>query len=504
MRRRDDDLTRLRLLVREAMAGEMGPGEHPTDYAFASYLEGGLTGAAEEQLERHIAFCPECATELVLAQRGLEVSAEAEGTSGWKLAVGFAVLLLAAFGAVMAGRAVGDRLQSQVVARLQSTFGGKVAVQSAELRIAGGPGVRLSGLSIADPAGGEPLLTAPQAAFTVDVDAAIGGSLGGVLRLEHPVLNVVRDASDRLNFDAVLPKTGERHRPFALPGGAEVSRVEVADGHVRVIDRADGMPREIHLAAVDASLTGLSSGLPAHIEARAGLESPNQNLVVRGSIGPWGGTVTPSYVFDRVALQGVPMRAWPRLGETLRGGLSFDGHLASAGETWAQISRRLTGAGDMSVVAGSVAGRNLVATVVGPLLPAQDAGPRLDVLAAADTRFERLSSPVEVAALRMVADDVQVRGAGYEVTGCGSLNAEGEVTFEGRLSLAAELSRDLVAAAPSGSAFLNERGELSLPFRIAGTWPNVRASVDVDQVAQGAFRRGFALLLPPLFQQLFG
>jgi uncharacterized protein involved in outer membrane biogenesis len=272
-----------------------------------------------------------------------------------------------------------------------------------------------------------------------------------------------------------------------------------------VIDRAGQSPREIHLAAVDASLSGLSSGLPAHIEARAGLESPTQNLSLRGSIGPWGGEITPSYVFDRVALQGVPMRAWPRLGDVLRGGLSFDGRLASAGETWAEITRRLTGAGELSVVSGSVAGRNLIATVVGPLLPAQESAPRLALLAAADTRFEKLSSPIEVAALRMAAGDLQVRGAGYEVTGHGSLNVDGDVSFEGQLSLAPELSRDLVAAMPSGGALLNERGELSLPFRIAGTWPDVRASVDVEQVVQrSSIRRALALLLPPLLDRLLG
>jgi hypothetical protein len=500
MRRRDGELAGLRFLVREALATEAGPGEHPTDYALASYIEGGLTAAAEEQFERHVAFCPECAMELVLARRGAEAAEEEDRrSSGWKIAVGFAVLLVSVVAAVMAGRAVGDRLQSSVVARLQSTFGGKVAIQGAELRLAGGPGMRFSGLSIADPAGGEPLVTAPEGSFTVDVDAAMGGSLEGTLHLDHPVLNVVRDSSDHLNFDAILPKTGGRRNPFDLAAGASVSRVEVADGHVRVIDRAGGMPREIHLAAVDASLSGLAAGVPAHIEARAGLESPMQNLVVRGSIGPWGAAVTPSYVFDRVALQGVPMRAWPRLGEILRGGLSFDGRLASAGETWSEISRRTTGAGDLSVVAGSLAGRNLIATVLGPLLPEQDTAPRLALLAAADTRFEKLSSPIEVASLRLNAQDLQVRGAGYEVTGRGSLGADGDVSFEGHLALAAELSRDLVAAAPSGSAFLNERGELSLPFRIAGTWPDVRASVDVEQVVRRVLmRRGFALFSPAL------
>lgn len=486
---RNGELASLRLAVREALASEMGPGEHPTDYAMASYIEGGLEADDEERFERHVALCPECAVDLVIARRAADAAEEEVHGPRWKMAAGFAVLLVAVVGAVLAGRMVGSGLESRVIARLQSAIGGKVSVKSAELRLAGGPGLRFSGLSVADPAGGEPLITAPEAAYTVDVRASLGGEVAGTLHLEHPVLNITRDSSDRLNFDAILPKTGGRQDVFDLGGGATVSAIEVSDGSVRIIDRADGTPREILLAAVDASLTGLTSGLPARIEARAGLESSLPNLTVSGSVGPWSAAVTPSYVLDRVALQGVPMKAWPRLGEVVRGGLSFDGRLASAGETWSEISRRLTGAGDLNLVAGSVAGRNLVASVVGGLVPLPEVGARFDLLAAADTRFESLESPIEVAALRLVAEDLRVRGVGYEVVGRGSIDVDGAMSFEGNLALAAELSRELVAAVPSGSSLLNERGEISLPFRLAGTWPDVRAAVDVEQVVQRSLLR---------------
>lgn len=488
MRAREGDLASFRLLVREALATEMGPGEHPSDYDVASYLEGGLDTAAEERFERHVALCPECAVDLVLARRTADAAEAEMHGSRWKMAVGFAVLALAVVGALLAGRMVGSGLESGVVARLQGAVGGKVSVQGAELRLAGGPGLRLSGLSVADPAGGEPLLTAPEASFTVDVATALGGELAGTLRLDHPVLNVVRDASDRLNFDAVLPKAVGRNA-FDLGTGAAVSSIQVNDGTVRVIDRADGTPHEIHLAAVNGSLSGLTSGLPARIEARAGIESALPNLTLSGSVGPWGGAAAPSYVFDRIALQGVPMKAWPRLGEVVRGGLSFDGRLASAGETWSEISRRLTGSGDLSLVAGSVVGRNLVATVMEGFVPGPEHRSRLELLAAAETRFEQLSSPIEVAALRMVADDLRVRGAGYEVVGRGSIGVDGALSFEGNLAIAAELSRELVAAAPAGSRLLNERGEISLPFRLAGTWPEIRASVDLEQVVQRVLLR---------------
>ena len=35
---------------------------------------------------------------------------------------------------------------------------------------------------------------------------------------------------------------------------------------------------------------------------------------------------------------------------------------------------------------------------------------------------------------------------------------------------------------------------IAIPFSIAGAWPNVRATVDVDLAAQRALMGGFALL----------
>ena len=46
--------------------------------------------------------------------------------------------------------------------------------------------------------------------------------------------------------------------------------------------------------------------------------------------------------------------------------------------------------------------------------------------------------------------------------------------------MSSDLSRDLVAMAPAG-ALVNDDGEISVPFSVSGTWPNVQTTVDVER-----------------------
>ena len=186
------------------------------------------------------------------------------------------------------------------------------------------------------------------------------GDLEGSLLLEQPVINIVRDASGRVNVDALLPHSIGADDIFAIASKRAVHHVQIAGGTIRVIDRAGGAPREIRMASVDAELHGLGEGTPVHLDAEAGFESTTHNVSFRGDVGPWGRGETPTYKLDRVALDSVPLRAFPQVGAVMGGGLTFEGRLATAGETWNEITSRVSGGGEMSVVAGSIAGHNFV------------------------------------------------------------------------------------------------------------------------------------------------
>ena len=81
------------------------------------------------------------------------------------------------------------------------------------------------------------------------------------------------------------------------------------------------------------------------------------------------------------------------------------------------------------------------------------------------------------------ASDLRLAGNGYEVSGRGSLDINGKVAFTGRLEVSSDLSRDLVAMAPLAGALVNDDGEISVPFSVSGTWPNVQTTVDVERFA---------------------
>jgi len=129
------------------------------------------------------------------------------------------------------------------------------------------------------------------------------------------------------------------------------------------------------------------------------------------------------------------------------GGLSFDGRLATAVRPGTTSPAASLAAGDMSVVAGSIAGHNFVSDVVGPVL-----GVRSRVLAWArsSARPTRPSIDPEPGDARRLADQRDRRAPcaqGYVVTGRGSLDVNGEMNFAGRLEMAPEVTRELIALA---------------------------------------------------------
>ena len=493
----DPEERRVRAVVTEAMRDLMLYGSpdqvvadavqsavHPSEYTLATYLEGGLSGSAEEVFERHVAFCPNCTQELIFARRAGVAPVDATPRRLWKLAASIAIIFAGLGSAVLGARAIGDRLESAAIARLQSALGGKAQIASVALSLKGGPSVDLGGLEVHDPLGGEPLLTASAAKFTVDVGALAQGSIEGSLRLDQPVINIVRDASGRVNVDALLPHSIGADDIFAIASKRAVHHVAVAGGTIRVIDRASGPPREIRMASVDAELHGFGEGTPVHLDATAGFESTKHNVSFRGDVGPWGRGETPSYKLDRVALDAVPLRAFPQVGAVMGGGLSFDGRLATAGETWNDITSRVSGSGDMSVVSGSIAGHNFISDVVGPVLGGQEPPALLGALfTAANTSFDQIQSPVTLADSQINATDVRLAAQGYVVTGRGSLDVNGAMNFAGRLEMTSEVTRELIALAPLAGALVNEHGEISVPFSVAGTWPNVQTTVDVERFA---------------------
>jgi hypothetical protein len=515
----DPDLQQVRRAIREALLGSQ-PGwsglterqeglDHPSEYDIATYLERRLSEAEEEVFERHVALCSSCAQELVLMNRAARDDAVARprvhGSPLWRMAASLALVLGGLLGAVLAGRFVGSQVEHRVMAGLDSAFGGKASVGGVSVALLGGPSVELKDLTVRDPGGGDPLIQAPSARLEVSLESLT--ELSGSLELTEPIINVVRERSGRMNIDALLPNSRSMPSLLAEAASRAVTEVTITDGTLRWMDRSVGGGSEVRMADLDARVTDLGPKGPASLEARAGLESATQNVSAKGKVGPWGAGTKPRYQLTEVALKSVPMRAWPSMREAVSGGLSFSGHLETAGDTWSQITSSFSGAGELAVVSGALLGHNLIGEALEPMLA--DAEPRSRIAAlleATDTRFDEIRGDVRIRRAGLETNEIRVSGDGYRLVGRGALESSGRVDVAGVMVVSAELAVELIAIAPSAGMLLDDEGQLEIPVRVAGVWPAVEARVDASRLALGRLAPdALALLLRPrVYRSLFG
>ncbi len=492
----DRDLEKVRALVREAFLDTSAARvrdpeiyeDHPDELLVASYIDRLLPETEEARFERHVAVCARCAEELVLSSRGAAVQERSAGMSYWKIAASFALVLGGLLAAVLAGRTTGDRIGSGLLAGLESGLEGRATARSASLSVFGGPAIEFEDLSIDDPTQEEPFVVARSARFSVDVSALTGGGVEGELELDHAVFNVVRSPSGVVNIDSMLPSPERLDSLFAAAARRAIRAIRITDGTIRMVDQSASVPLEVRMAAVDASLTGLGQAGPASVSARAGLESATQNVAFKGTAGPWGEGALPRYRFAEVGFDAVPLRAFTGVRDAVRGGLSFDGRLQSAGSAWAQVSANVSGRGDMQIVSGALIGNNLVAESVGPWIGAAEAPGRLGaLLASADTPFDEIHAEVRIRHSTLQAEKLRAIAPGFEVAGRGSLGGSGDVDFAGTLLVASDVSADLVSVAPFAGKLMDDKGRLSIPFAVAGVWPEIKPRVDLELIAERAF-----------------
>lgn len=494
----------LRELVRAALSGEAPiPGEHPGEYSFASYLEGRLAGAEEEAFERHVARCDRCAVELVANRRAGVGEPAARGASAWRIAASLAVVLGGLVAALLATRAVTGRLESRIAAAVAEATGNRASVEHVAFALRGGPGVEIGGVNVADPGGGPAMITAPGARWSVDIGRLVRGELRGRLRLDRPRIHVVREDGGRLNIDGVLPNSRSTDDLVARARRKAIDSVQIEGGTVVLADRGGGARRELRMTSMDASLTGISEPGPTHLVASASIDSARRNAAVVGDIGPWGDGKVPAYRFAKVGLDGVPLRSLPGVGGVLRGGLSFEGRLAGAGDTVSDVFSRMNGDGDLQVASGSIAGRNLVRDAVAPLLGDRAGSPLPPAVAALvagqETAFDEMRGRVTVADAAISSPSLRIASNGLVAEGRASLASDGTVRFRGEMRVPPDASRELVALLPGGGALADENGNVTLPLEVAGRWPAVEVRVDVERLAlRTLLRRGFARLFADL------
>jgi len=535
-------------------APDAAAGAHPSDGRLAAYLAHELDEGALDELERHLASCAACTDELVAAVAVEdEVRAQAARISDVPAApaartqpaastapasrfdaarrlagatriprvkrrrswLRIAASVTIVFGALVVAAAAGSRvllarLEPVLVDGMASVLGRKVSGGDAAIVLAGGPGLRMNGIDIAeDPQFGSGSFAQVRSAkLQLDPGALLRGNVRGAVHLDEPVVHLLRDVSGRWNVESL---SGKGLASSALGDGVTISgkapapsdqnermvrltSASVEDGVLEINDRT-GSGRDVTLRNVDARYANADPRKPATISFASTVGSETQRIALRGEIGPFEGGAAPRYRFDEVILQSLPLADIPGAPADLSGELTFKGTLASEGSGFDTVMMNASGDGDLGLCCGELRELNLTAELLAALTQHTDgdaAAAAADVLARARkspalaavlaldaTPFEDISGAVALAGGSVTFEGLAVETSLFQASAMGSVSRAGAIEAVGTLALTPAATAAIVALLPEAQRLFGAGAKLEVPFSIAGNWPDVAVRVDV-------------------------
>lgn len=536
---------------------------HLDEASIAAYLSRELGAAETEELERHFAQCARCTQELVavaavedeVRQQSERVVADgmraasatgstrasgAAPASGpassrraagvahhrtaaarprrsrtWlRIAAGFTIVLGAlVVAAGAASNVVLSRLEPSMLAGIGDTLGRAVAGGGTSLVLAGGPGVKIDDLTIAeDPRfGSESFARVRRAALQLDPGALLRGQVRGAIHLDEPVVHLLRDTGGVWNVETLNGKGLARAalvEGVGVPGASpqagvsagtkkaravRLTSASVADGVLAISDRGRG--RDVTLRDVDLTYRSPAPDAPAAITLQSTVGGEANRVAVRGEIGPFEGGGEPRWRFDEVRLQRIALADIPGAPRDLTGELTFDGTIASSGSGIETVVMNATGDGDLGLANGELRERNLTvelldaltqhasgdaATTVADVLERARRSPALAaVLAASSTSFEDITGEVAIAHGAVTFEELAVDTPLFQASAAGSVSRAGALEMHGTLALTPAATAAIVAILPETQRMFDASGKLAVPFSVAGAWPDVSVKVDV-------------------------
>ncbi len=418
-----------------------------------------------------------------------------------------------------ASRVILTRLEPTMVAGLGDTLGRGVAASGTSLVLAGGPGVRIDDLTIAeDPRfGSESFARVRSAALQIDPGELLRGQVRGAIHLDEPVVHLLRDDSGTWNVQSL---SGKGLAKTAFGAGVDVSRAKpeaggvqkeravrltsasVEDGVLEIRDRG----RDVTLRGVDLTYRSNSPTAPATVAFESTVGGNEKRIALRGEIGPFEGASEPRWQFDAVLLSKVALADIPGAPQDLTGELTFDGKLASSGSGIDTVVMNATGDGDLGLTNGELRERNLTAELLGALTQhasGDAAATASDVLERARrspalaavltsnvTAFEDIAGTVAIAGGAVTFDGLAVETSLFQASAAGSVSRAGAIEAHGTLTLTPTATAAIVALLPETQRMFGGGGKLEVPFSVAGAWPDVDVKVDV--------RSAVARLVAPL------
>jgi hypothetical protein len=195
-------------------------------------------------------------------------------------------------------------------------------------------------------------------------------------------------------------------------------------------------------------------------------------------------------------------RRAPEMAQRFEGRLEGDVSMSGTAGDETVLRRSLAGSGRMVVRGGRLKGVNVAESVltgatgmrgIVTLVPPRIRDRYPAIFDTDDTRFEELSSDVRVGSERIQVDAMNVAARDYAIRGKGVVTFAQEADLTATLYASAPLTADVIGALKEARFLTDPSGRLAIPFRFAGTLPNVRPKPDAEfitRVLEGARRRG--------------
>src|SRR5581483_2413869 len=186
----------------------------------------------------------------------------------------------------------------------------------------------------------------------------------------------------------------------------------------------------------------------------------------------------------------------PSAPKNLRGFLDMDLDVTGAGKSWDAIQDALKGQAKMEVKNGALLDVNLAESMFSnvpggmSIVPNDIRKKYPEVFSAKDTEFKQMKGTAVIADGRARTDNLVVSAAEFYTLGKGWVAFNRKVDFSAVLTFSQPLSRDIVNKANQAKGFLNDQGQLEMPFTLSGKLPGAKPKPDMNYVAR-AMQKGF-------------
>ena len=418
------------------------------------------------------------------------------------LVLGLLVLALIAAAGIFIATFDVDRYRPMIVAKLEAATGKPVRIGHLSLGWNGGVVVQARQIALLDgpDAAQPPLIQAEAVSALVELAPLLRRDVRVTsFVLEHPTIEVRRDAQGRINLlglAAVAAPVAAPAQSAAAPVSLRISSIRVEQGAVHWVDEAVHPAMDVWLKTMTLTVQPVIPGRPMAVDLSAALAQERPNLRLRGQVmlpdASHPGKVEGLHLsLERIALE--RLFAPPSADEPQLRGLvtvAWDGALPTLAAD--QLLKQLSAHGRLKVEQPVVAHLNLLRVVFERLsmLPGlmQALESRLPPsyqakLAATDTVLQpiELAFTMEQGLLRF--QDVALSTDTLRVTGAGQVGMDGQLLISSRLRIEPELSAALIKSVGELDGLANAAGELELPLEIQGQLPRVSVIPDLNYVA---------------------